>query len=350
MLRRLSAILASAIFALSAIAADRPASERKPNIVVILADDLSYGDLGCFGQKNFVTPNIDRLAAEGMVFTNAYAGAPWCAPSRTALLTGRHVGHPAPKDGRGQATFNPTVAQLLKSAGYATCAIGKWHMQEPGGTSWIHGAKTDAEARSKEVPASMPWNRGFDVCRIGYSYGLNPYYPHQIETGNATEIALPENKDVDDDYMSKNYRLAKMYDADGRFLDKAGQDSTHFRYAEDLYRQEAVTFLRGNKDRPFFLYYATPLMHGPLAVKELGEFKEKPAPWTPPHKVWAAEARELDRSVGILIDQLHALGLEKDTIVLFASDNGYAEWGYFGRANWTDDPVFHNKGPCYLSE
>ncbi|MGC4013035.1 MAG: sulfatase-like hydrolase/transferase [Luteolibacter sp.] len=124
-----------------------------------------------------------------------------------------------------------------------------------------------------------------------------------------------------------------------------GKDSSLLRYSEDIYREEAVKFMTENQRRPFFLYYATPLMHGPIAVKELGEFKDKPAPWTQLHKIWAAEARELDRSVGVLLNTLKTLGLEKDTIVIFTSDNGYAAWGYFNRKAWTDDPVFHNKGP-----
>ncbi len=324
-----------------------PTPERKPNVIFILADDLSYGDLSCFDQKLFATPNIDRLASEGLIFANAYAGAPWCAPSRTSLLTGRTAAHAAPlaKDTKGRGTkYNPTVAEMLKTAGYATCVLGKWHMQE-GGETWFYNKNTRAEQRAMEIPAEMPWHRGFDVCRIGYSFGLNPYFPHQIETGDTDEIPLPENSGVDDDYMSKNYRSAKMYDGQGRFLDKTGKDSSQLRYGEDLYRAEAVKFIEENKSRPFFLYYATPLVHGPLAVKELGEFKDKPAAWTPAHKAWAAEVRELDKSVGLIVAEVKKLGLETNTIILFASDNGYAEWGYLGRAQWTDDPLFHNKGP-----
>jgi len=323
-----------------------PSAPAKPNIIFILADDLSYGDLSCFGQTNFATPHIDRLAAEGRIFANAYAGGPWCAPSRTSLLTGRNPAHAAPlKIAKGRGTrFNPTVAEMLKTAGYATAAIGKWHMQE-GGESWFFNLKTRAEQRAREIPAEMPWHRGFDVCRIGYSFGLNPYFPHQLETGDTTEIPLPENSGVDDDYMSKNYRLPAMYNAQGRFVDKLGNDASHLSYAEDLYRDEAMKFMEANRAHPFFLYYATPLVHGPMAVKELGEFANKPAPWTPPHKAWAAEVRELDKSVELIVGEIKKLGLETNTIIFFAADNGYSEWGYFGRTAWTDDPVFHNKGP-----
>jgi arylsulfatase A-like enzyme len=345
----ITALVLCGIFALmtQAVAFADEAPRNKPNVIFILADDLSYWDLSCFGQKQFSTPNIDRLASQGRVFSNAYAGGPWCAPSRTALLTGLNGTHATPlaTDANGRGTkFNPTVAQLLKSAGYVTCALGKWHMQEPN-ESWFFGKQTREEQRKAENQAEMPWNRGFDVCRIGYSFGLNPHYPHQLETGDDTEIAIPQNADVDDDYMSKNYRSPVMYDSSGRFVDKSGHDSTHLAYAEDLYRDEALKFIRDNQSKPFFLYYATPLMHGPLAVKDLGEFKDKPAPWTQAHKLWAGEAKELDKSVGIIVDAVKQLGLDKNTIIFFASDNGYSEWGYFGRKAWSDDPVFQNKGP-----
>ena len=125
----------------SSVATDK--ENHKPNIIFILADDLSYGDLSCFGQKQFATPNIDRLAAEGRVFANAYAGGPWCSPSRTALLTGRNGAHFAPPS---KDRFNPTVAEMLKTAGYATCALGKWHMWEGGFDSWTAYGKTHEAA------------------------------------------------------------------------------------------------------------------------------------------------------------------------------------------------------------
>ena len=117
------------------------AATEKPNIIFIITDDLSYRDLSLLGQKELQTPNIDRLGTEGLVFTNAYCGASWCAPSRTALLTGRSAAHftSLEKDAQGEwSRFNPTVAEMLKTVGYATGAIGKWHMWEPG-DSWSVG-------------------------------------------------------------------------------------------------------------------------------------------------------------------------------------------------------------------
>ena len=324
-------------------------SAQKPNIVFILADDLSYGDLGCFGQTNFATPNIDRLARDGRLFANAYAGGPWCAPSRTALLTGRNAAHAVPleHDKAGQGTrFNPTVAEMLKTAGYTTCALGKWHMQEGPRETWLYQKTWEAQKAATNW-RQMPWHRGFDVCRIGYRCGFlgsngNPYFPQQIETGDRQEIAFPENRNLDIDCLWK-YTPAR-YDADGRFLDKAGRNSAQLRYAEDYYREEAVAFMRANKDKPFFLYYATPLVHGPLNVKQLAHFEGSES-WNLQHKLWATMVRELDRSVGAIVDEVNRLGIGSNTVVFFASDNGYAQWGYFGRKAWTDDPVFHNKGP-----
>ena len=322
--------------------AEQSKPARKPNIIFILADDLSYGDLSCFGQKHFSTPNLDRLAAEGRVFSNAYAAGPWCAPSRTGLLTGLHSGHFAPHGKGENQRFNPTVAEMLKTEGYATCALGKWHMREPGNTWNRH--KTWEEQKKGTVWKQMPWNRGFDVCRIGYRSGDNPYYPHQLEYGDNLEIPLPQNREIDDKYLWR-YRQSgeSLFDSRGRYLDKSG--STMLRYSEDIYREEAVRFLRENQKNPFFLYYATPLAHGPLAVPSLGRFKDKSKEWTSAHKFWAAMAEYLDGSVGIILDELKRLGIEQNTILLFASDNGYAEWGYFGRGQWTDDPLFKNKGP-----
>jgi arylsulfatase A-like enzyme len=321
----------------------------KPNIVFILADDLSYWDIGHFGQTHFATPNIDRLATEGRVFANAYAGGAWCAPSRTALLTGMNGARFAPleRDAKGRGTrFRPTVAEMLKTVGYSTGVLGKWHMAEEARDSWLY-QKTWAEQRAATNWRSMPWHRGFDYCRVGYRSTFmgsngNPYFPFQIEAGDHEEIPLPENCGVTPDTLWKY--TADRYDAEGRFLDSAGKNSSEMRYSEDYYREQAVTFLRANKDKPFFLYYATPLVHGPLAVKQLHRFKDTTG-WTLRHKLWATMVEELDRSVGVILDEVKKLGLDRNTLILFASDNGYAQWGYFDRKPWTDDPIFQNKGP-----
>jgi hypothetical protein len=319
------------------------ATTDKPNIIFILADDLSYWDLSCFGQKCFATPNIDRLANEGRIFANAYAGGSWCAPSRTSLMTGRNSAHFAPPS---KDRFNPTVAEMLKTAGYNTAVLGKWHMLETPKAEWLI-KMTWAEQKAATDWKQMPWHRGFDVCRIGFRCGFfesngNPYFPWQIETGDKEEIAFPENHDLDVDQL---WQCAKdHYDAQGRFLDMKGKNSSQMRYAEDYYRDEAVKFIRENKSQPFFLYYATPLVHSPLVVDQIGQFKDTKG-WTLKHKVYASMVQELDRSVGIITDEVKKLGLDKKTLIFFASDNGYAFYAYFGRHHYEDDPVFHNKGP-----
>lgn len=326
-------------------------TQRKPNIIFILADDLSYGDMSCFGQKKFSTPNIDRMAKEGVVFSHAYAAAPWCAPSRTGLLTGLDCRHHAPFS---NDRFQPTVAEALKGAGYATCALGKWHMKEGRRDSW-GGGRTWKDQKARTNWKQMPWHRGFDVCRIGYrgrfqgSNG-NPYFPLRIETGDKEEIPFPANPEIDAPTLWKY--TPERYDEKGRFLDRTGKDSSQLRDSEDYYREEAVAFMRehssaagsGRKSEPFFLYYATPLVHGPLNVKQMGGFDDMTG-WSLSHKLWATMVGELDRSVGVILDEVKRLGTEDNTIVIFASDNGYSQWGYFGRPAWTDDPVFQNKGP-----
>lgn len=346
---------------LTAVNAADTAAEN-PNIIFILADDLSYWDLSLFGQQQFKTPNIDRLGKEGLVFRNAYCGAAWCAPSRTSLLTGRSAAHftPLEKDENGEwSRFNPTVAEMLKTVGYATSAIGKWHMWEPD-DSWNVGnekgrpeAENWAEQKRLTNWRQLPWNRGFDVCRIGYRAGFNggngnPFYPFRIETGDNEEIRYPENENLSYSYLNgaqDDKRAPKMFDDQGRFLDMSGKDSSQMRFSEDIYREEALKFIREHKDQPFYLHYATPLVHGPIAVKSLGRFKDKEE-WSYRHRIWAAMIEnELDQTVGAITDEVKKLGIEKRTIIIFTSDNGYAAWLYLGKDRYEDDPVFHHKGP-----
>ena len=192
----------------------KPATAAKPNIIFILADDAAYGDLSCFGQKNFSTPNIDRLAREGCVFANAYAGGGWCAPSRSCLLTGMNAAHlnSLEKDARGVPTkYHPTVAQLVKSNGYATCILGKWHMLED---------NQDGVIDDKTPRAQLPWNRGFDVCRI-VPTSANLNFPQYFHIGDGKTIPIPENKGADGGDSMKSSNCLKLradtYRADGLY-------------------------------------------------------------------------------------------------------------------------------------
>jgi arylsulfatase A-like enzyme len=297
---------------------------RKPNIVFILADDLGYGDLGCYGQKKIRTPNIDRLASEGMRFTQHYAGNPVCAPSRCVLLTGKHCGHAAIRDNAeavaGREGQQPmprdtvTVAQLLKKAGYRTGIVGKWGLGMPD-------------------QGSGPNDFGFD-----YSYGYlcqrqaHSFYPSHLWRNGLREP------------------LAGNPGIDGNLKGPIGGGET---YSHDLMATDALRFVRENKDAPFFLYLAFTIPHLSLQVPDdsIAEYRGK-WPETPydgtrhyaaqpePRAAYAAMISRMDRDVGRLLALLKELALDENTIVLFSSDNG-AVFALCG----TDPKFFESNGP-----
>lgn len=282
------------------------AEGRKPNILFILADDLGYGDLGCYGQRQIRTPNLDRLAAEGMRFTQCYAGSTVCAPSRCCLMTGLHTGH-ARVRGNALVPLQPedvTVAEVLKAAGYATGLVGKWGLGEPGTTG-------------------VPNRQGFDEF-FGY---LNQHHAHNY---------YPE-------FLWKN---ETKYPLAGN-VEKDNIATKRVQYSPDLFVREAIGFLDRHEDGPFFLYLAPTLPH---ANNERGRAEgngmEVPSdapysdrPWPPPQKNHAAMITRLDGDVGKVLDHLRQLGLERDTIVFFSSDNGpHKEGG-------ADPEFFRSSGP-----
>ena len=252
-----------------------------------MADDLGYGDLGCYGQKKIRTPNIDRLSTEGMRFTQAYAGSTVCAPSRCALMTGNHNGHGRVRDNIPHGVFlrpdDFTVAELLKQAGYATSGYGKWSLGNPG--SW-----------------GIPLYQGFDR----YFGHLNQDQAHQYYP----------------DYLWDDDRV--------RLLMENRQDK-HEQYSADLFAEEALKFIDQNRERPFFLYFATTLPH-------FSDFKEGPdklivpsdepysnESWPQLEKNYAAMITRLDDQVGQIAEKVRQLGLEDNTLIFFTSDNG--PWG-----------------------
>jgi arylsulfatase A-like enzyme len=252
------------------------AAPPKPNVVFILADDLGYGDLGCFGQKHIKTPNLDRLAAEGMRFTQAYAGATVCAPSRCCLMTGKHGGH-APVRGNqevkpeGQVPMpadTKTVAHLMKAAGYSTTLVGKWGLGHPG---------------SDSVPGKM----GFDAF-FGYNCQrlAHEYYPEFLWRDDQ-KVMLGGKK-----------------------------------YSHDLFAEEALAVVARNKDKPFFLYLAFTIPHAKLQVPDLGPYANEA--WPDNLKALAAMITRMDRDVGRLVAALKDAGIDDRTLVVFASDNGAA--------------------------
>jgi arylsulfatase A len=316
-----AAVLISPLAALHASDAPRPA--KKPNIVFILADDLGYGDIGAFGQKIIHTPTLDKLAREGMKFTQHYAGSPVCAPSRCVLMTGRHPGHAFVRDNReiggwysglGQLPLpatETTLATVLKSAGYATGAFGKWGL---GGVG----------------TAGDPLRHGFD-----HFFGFNDqrpahnYFPAYV-VDDEVRLPLPGNAQVMQ--TEDNVRLPPGADANdpANYAGYIGKQ-----YAPDLCCERALAFIRQNKDKPFFLYYPTTVPHLALQVPEdsLGEYKGKldDKPYTGgngylpqqfPHAAYAAMITRMDRDIGRIERLVQELGLDDNTIFIFTSDNG----------------------------
>lgn len=316
-----------------AASAMRASGSRPPNIIFILADDLSYRDLGAYGQRYVETPNLDRLYGESMRFTQAYCGAAECAPSRCSLMTGMHMGHARVRlnrSVRGQEHLldeDVTVAEVMKRAGYTTGFVGKWGIGTPG-------------------TSGAPHKQGFDHAFGFYdqltAHGYFPDYLHR----NEKRIDYPENAGYD---MALTYRHTKddgahQYNARGEFLPPGLRDSSRYAYSEALFQKEALEFVRRNRKRPFFLYYATQLPHGPVVTPSLRQYRDRDYP-SLRHKEWAAMLTQLDESTGKIAGLVKDLKLDDNTVIFFAGDNGYSAWGYFDRPRHEDDPFFHNKGP-----
>lgn len=311
---------------------------QKPNIVFIFSDDLSFRDLSAYGQTNYATPNIDQLIGQSTRFTQAYAGAPECAPSRGTMLTGLHVGHSPIRLNSSARGFEPlpdsayTFAEMLQESGYKTGVIGKWGL----------GFK-DTEGR--------PNNQGFDY-HFGFltHYEAHSYFPLVLYENDQT-IPFPENQRMDINALYQkdkdhyNIDFEGYYDEEGKLvnmdLDKAA-------YVPDLLDQKALSFMKRNQNNPFLLYYTTNLPHGPTIVDHLRQLKDrKDIPIK--SREWGAMVQRLDLSVGKIIHQLKELDLFDQTIIVFASDNGYSMHGPSkteeGEREWKDDSYLSNKGP-----
>ncbi len=294
---------------------DGPPGRPKPNVILFVGDDLGRSELGCYGQEKIRTPNIDRLAAEGARFTRFYSGSPVCAPSRCVLMTGLHSGHAFIRDNKeiqpeGQLPIPADAAilpRLLKNEGYATGAVGKWGLGYPGS-------------------GSEPEKMGFDLF-FGYNCQRHAHnhFPSYLWR-NADRVPIEGND---------------------------GKSATGKRYAPDLFEKEALAFIRANRSRPFFLFYATTVPHLALQVPEdsLAEYRglwpETPydgkngyLPHPTPRAAYAAMVTRFDRSVGRVLSLVKELGLDGDTLVLFTSDNGstFSVGGY-------DAPFFRGTGP-----
>ncbi len=310
----------------------------KPNILFIYADDMSYRDLGAYGQEKFSTPNLDYLAENGLRFTQAYSGAPECAPARASLMTGMHMGHSRIRNNRsvrGQDHLRDediTIAEVLKNAGYATGFIGKWGIGLPG-------------------TEGVPHRQGFDLAYGFYDQSrAHGYYPNYLMKNGET-VPLPANYGFKMDRLYKyNARkpdnldgVKNRYNKEGKLLPAGVSDPDEAKNTETLFQKEALKFIRNQKNNPFFLYYTTQIPHGPVITPDLGRYQDRP--WSLKHKEWAAMIGHLDQGVGRMVELLKSMDLYDDTIIFFASDHGYSMWGYFGRSPYKNDPLFNNKGP-----
>ena len=269
-----------------------------PNIIFILADDLGYGDLGCYGQTRIRTPNIDRLATDGMVFRQFYAGSTVCAPSRCVLMTGRHTGHAQVRGNRetkpmGQHPLSAntmTVARLLQASGYTTALIGKWGLGGPGSTG-------------------EPYRQGFDFFYgyLGQRHAHN-YYPEFLFR-NQQRVPLEGN------------RISEPRP------DGAGVAVVRAQYSHDLFAQQALEFIDRSHDRPFFLYLPLTIPHANNEAKNEGMEVPSLEPyegeeWPLPQKGIAAMISRMDKDIGRIMDRLRQYGIDQQTIVMFSSDNG----------------------------
>ncbi len=327
--------------------------DQKPNIIYILADDLGYGELGCFGQELIETPNIDALAGNGMIFTDHYSGAPVCAPSRCVLLTGKHMGHAQVRGNdewrergdvwdyramiadstlEGQAPMKEgtiTIAHKMKEAGYQTAMFGKWGLGAP---------------HTHSIPTKM----GFDFF-VGYNCQrqAHTFYPVHLYK-NEKRLHL------DNDTVAPNTKLDKGADP----YDPGSYSKYNLKnYSSTVMFDELTGFVAENKENPFFIYWATPIPHAPLQapqrwvdyyVSKFGDEEPYPGnkgyfPHRYPHAAYAAMVSYLDENVGKLVQQLKDLGLYDNTLIVLTSDNGATYNG------GTDSPWFNSGGP-FMSE
>ena len=296
---------AAAVLTLGAKATSPAAAEpqkRLPNIVIIFTDDQGYADVGVFGAKGFETPNLDKMAAEGRIFTNFHVPQPVCSASRAGLLTGCYSnrigihGALSPSSQHGISDQEMTLAQLLKQKGYATGMAGKWHLGR--------------------APQFLPTHHGFDeYFGLPYSNDMWPLHP---EAAAGTYPPLPL---IEDDHVYKNG------------LTHEDQDQLTTQYTE-----RAVKFIEKNKDHPFFFYLAHSMPHVPLHVSSKFKGKSKQG-------LYGDVIEEIDWSAGQVLDTLKRLHIDKDTLVIFTSDNG--PWLSYGDHAGSAGPLREGKGTCW---
>ena len=327
---RTSLIATAAVgFALAAAPA-HAAPARKPNVIVILADDLGYGDTGAYGSKIVKTPNIDALAADGVRFTQGYVSHPVCSPSRAGLLTGRYQTrfgyefNPVDRDRTGGVSLGETfIGQVMQKAGYRTSIVGKWHLGASG--------------------AYHPLARGFDEY-FGTTSGFNAFI---VDAKPGDEFHNPPGASASLSTAEGGGDLgsgsdeAQMVALRARLPVYRGREPVEVKqHLTEAFTDEALKFIGENKSKPFFLYLAHTTPHTPLQApaKYIERYKHIE---NKGQRVYAAMVSSLDDSVGAIRAKLKAEGIEKDTLIVFLSDNGCA--GYVGDA-CTNAPLNGYKG------
>lgn len=308
---------------------------EKPNIVFLLCDDLGFADVGAFGQQKIRTPNVDRLAAEGMKLNTHYSGNAVCAPSRSVLMTGLHPGHTFIRDNRqyrkeseGQWPIpaeTVTLAEVLKDLGYTTGAFGKWGLGAPDTTGEPLKQGIDrffgynCQAVAHNFYPTYLWNNGAKLPLDNPPFAAHQKFPADADPNDPASYA--------------------------RYSGKV--------FAPDLITAQALKFIRDNKDRPFFLFYPTTVPHLALQVPEdsleeyAGKFPEEPylgnkayLPHRTPRAAYAAMVTRLDREIGRLMQEVAAQGLDDNTIFVFSSDNG----PLYDKLGGTDTDFFQSAG------
>lgn len=294
-----------------------PANSRPPNIVLLMADDLGYGELGCYGQQHIRTPHLDQLAADGIRFTQHYSGAPVCAPSRCVLMTGLHSGHAFIRDNRehkpeGQYPIPAdtiTLGERLQELGYATAAIGKWGLGYP-------GSEGD------------PNRQGFDLF---YGYNCQRHAHNHFPK-----------------YLWRNDQRV--------ILEGNARELSGAQFSQDKFTEEALRFVRDHRDQPFFLYLPFAIPHLSIQVPDesLEEYRgqlpeadydhrDGYLKFPHPRAGYAAMITHLDRDIGKLLSLLDELELSDDTLVIFTSDNGPT----YNRLGGSDSDFFASSGPLH---
>lgn len=316
--RHWSSGLFTVLLALPAMARDAHEEVELPNLIFVLADDLGYGDLGCYGQEKIKTPHLDRMANEGLRFTQFYAGSTVCAPSRSVLMTGQHLGHTWVRGngGAGIQTLRDedvTVAEVFKRAGYATALMGKWGLGE-----------LDT--------AGHPNEQGFDdfYGYLSQSHAHNYYPTFLIRNSERVEL-----RNVPADHPKANKPSG------------AGWAKERVDYSHDLIGAEALKWIREHRDGPFFLYWSLTIPHANNEGSGgTGDGQEVPdhgiyadEDWSSPNKGQAAMISRMDRDIGRLFDLLKELEIDENTLVIFSSDNGHH------REGGNDPEFFDANGP-----